>query len=244
MDTLGRTEPPKQLGVDYELIYRYRNHRTRLIEKDSGLNWDKSARKSASDEEKHAANIVRSARKHDYEELFKNTPSEKRPAPGTYEMGGQFLTNIPVIEVSKIYEMARRMPKGALLHLHFNQQLPVKDLLNKCKDMVTMFIRSTEALLKERNWDVIEIQFGICRPPTQGNIFSHSYDECPKENNFGPWMSWGDFREGFPGGESAAEKWIEKKLEFNAREVYSEDQNINGIWARFNEATRCFKDFS
>jgi len=228
MDTSGRTDPPKRLEVDYRLIDRYRNRRARLIEKDSGLNWDESARNSASDKEKYAAKIVQSARKHDYEELFKNVPSEKRPVPGTYEMGGQFLTNKPVIKESVIYAIAKLMPKGALFHLHFNQQLPVKDLLNKCKDMDTMFIRSKGALVEERDWGVTEIQFGVCRPPTQGDIFSHDYDNCPRENDFGPWMSWGSFRKGFPGGESAAERWIEEKLEFNAREVYSEDQNING----------------
>lgn len=40
---------------------------------------------------------------------------------------------------------------------------------------------------------------------------------------------------------NCAEKWIKRKMVLSEDEAYGIQQTVNGVWARFNQATRCFK---
>jgi adenosine deaminase CECR1 len=135
-------------------------------------------------------------------QLYGNLPSEAIPEASTRDMGGHFLTNKPRIERSTLFRIAREMPKGAHLHLHFNAVLHPSELLLYARRPTirnTLFIRATQALLHRTDYEKVEIVFGVHpQDIATGDIFSVGYDPQFKlPPNTTAWMRWVDFRHRF-----------------------------------------------
>jgi adenosine deaminase CECR1 len=228
----------------------YKSRRKLLISDDLNESWDAPARRRAKDNEIWAKEIIQLIRENERVGLFGNVASEAIPAPTTRDMGGQFLTNKDRIEKSKIFDIAKNMPKGAHLHLHFNAELEPDILIEKAIDNPHMFIRSTQPILVDKDFDDTEVVFSVMPATTElANIFSVDYKPAfrPKDSTK-PWMKWSDFRSEYArqrgnqtGRPKKAEDWIKEKLIITEDEAYGVSQSCNGIWARFNQATRCFK---
>ncbi|KAL9085340.1 MAG: hypothetical protein Q9165_007631 [Trypethelium subeluteriae] len=230
---------------DREYQNQYSEERLRLLEAEQASSWDSKARLEASDVEMEAAAIVRTIREMERDDptLFGNQAGESIPDSETRDMGGQFLTNKNRIEQSKIYSIAREMPKGGHLHIHFNSELHPNILLQRAKDMDTMFIRSIRPLLEEDHLDETEVVFNVLQAETKSStVFAPNYNPDHRAPNSNPWMKFKDFciefREKF---NSDPLDWVRSKAALNEDEVYKEGQTLNGIWARFNQGTRCFK---
>ncbi|CAO2655326.1 Nn.00g103900.m01.CDS01 [Neocucurbitaria sp. VM-36] len=245
--------------------------------------WDREARskptsRSKDDQiEKRAATIILAIREYERKVVFGNLASEAIPGPETRDMGGQFLTNKDRIDgESKLYEIAKLVPKGGLLHLHFNAELHPERLLEQARDMETMYIRAITPILSQEDLDRTEIAFSVLDPDMvvpNVNIFSENYpgdatNWKQAEWKWRVWMPWKLFREEFdkryskkykqqedtifqetpkscsePGQVSLypAENWLKSKMVLSQEEAYGFTQTVNGVWARFNQATRCFK---
>ncbi|KAF2137491.1 uncharacterized protein K452DRAFT_235853 [Aplosporella prunicola CBS 121167] len=234
----------EQLKDDLQKQQDYDNEREELLQEQTD-SWDSRAKRSASDDEKKAAEIVRRIREHERDNLFGNKASELIPGPKTRDMGGQFLTNMDRIHESHLFKITARMPKGAHLHQHFNSELPVTLLLERARNMEdNMYIRSTQPLLQEEDYYKAEIVFNVLPADTpEADPFASSYNPEWKSGQNNPWMKWKTFRNEFAqrrnGGD--AEPWVKGKMILGEDEVYGKEQTVNGIWARFNQATRCFK---
>lgn len=221
--------------TDYvELNEQERNH---LLAGETARAWDAKARISASETEKKASKVIYQLREHEREHLFGNVASEAIPGPETRDMGGQFLTNREHIRRSKIFEISRKAPKGAELHLHFNAELHPVELLNRAEALETMFIRSTQPLVADANFETTEIVFSVLPKPEEGapvpDIFSSEYNPDVKQNQC--WMPWRKFRYQFCRNKyceknnfRSTEDWIMKKLVLSEDEVYGKDQTVNG----------------
>lgn len=180
-----------------------------LLKAETDNAWDRGARdpnsKSFRTEEKAAA-IIHAVRDYEREFVFGNLPSEAIPGKNTLDMGGQFLTNKKRInERSKLFEIANLVPKGGLLHLHFNAELHPEHLLEKARDMPTMYIRSIRPLLTEKDLQETEIVFNVMDPEQVEpgvDIFDAGYPgdatnwKTPAMK-FKVWMRWKDFQDGF-----------------------------------------------
>jgi len=237
----------------------YQRERDELLEQVENHAWDFKAKESISDNEKKAAEIIFKIREYERDVLFGNIASEDLPGEDTLDMGGQFLTNKKRIELdSMIFRIARRVPKGAIQHLHFNAELPPERLLQEAREMTNMFIRSKRALLEKKDLDLAELIFEVAPEDVtpRGDIFSETYK--PEGNKVGPYMLWSEFREkfvkNFPGvGEQPAEyrsrypnrglddssaqgfvalkpaeEWIRSKMVLSEEEAYGRSQTVNG----------------
>jgi adenosine deaminase CECR1 len=217
-----------------------------------------------SEEEKEAAMIVRNILEFERKTLFGNLPSEDGPPPGSLDMGGQFLTNKQRIdEQSKLFQIAKLVPKGALLHLHFNTELDAASVLRKARNAPNMYIRSVRPLLSEEDLRQTELVFSVMadHEVSEGvNIFSPDYvgDRTNWKNPsmaHRVWMKWSRFCDDFDthfcdfakmqivhlpdrGSASAAEAWVLTKLALDAEEVYKPDQTLNGSVFEDDEAER------
>lgn len=195
---------------DADGIQKYAAYHEQLLDAEDGTAWERGARPDPTSEsyqkEEKAAAIVRAVRDYEREFVFGNLPSEAIPGKNTLDMGGQFLTNKERINKrSKLFEIANLVPKGALLHVHFNSELHPEQLLELARDMPTMYIRSIRPLLTEDDLKETEIVFNVMDPEQveKGvNIFSADYPgnatnwKTP-EMKFKVWMKWIDFQEGF-----------------------------------------------
>jgi adenosine deaminase CECR1 len=181
-----------------------------LLDSEDENAWERGSRpdpKSDSfQKEELAAAIVRAMRDYEREYVFGNLPSEAIPGKNTLDQGGQFLTNKERINKrSKLFEIANLVPKGALLHVHFNSELHPEQLLEKAREMPTMYIRSIRPLLTEDDLKETEIVFNVMDPQQveKGvDVFSVDYPgnatnwKTP-EMKFKVWMKWIDFQRGF-----------------------------------------------
>ncbi|KAJ9653295.1 hypothetical protein H2201_009156 [Coniosporium apollinis] len=217
-----------------------------LRDDERASDWDRDIRQSASELEQRANKLTLSIREEERNTLFGNKAGEALPGPETLDMGGQFLTNKERIETkSQLFEIARRMPKGGHLHLHFNTELGPKEFLEWARGLPdTMFIRSTQRLRDVKDYEVAEVVFSVLpADTTTSDIFSSDYNPEFKVPGSRPWMKWKNFREKFPQGRIGldAEAWVVKKIVLQEEEVYGMSQTVNGIWARFNQGTRAVK---
>ncbi|KAH9877903.1 hypothetical protein J1614_003120 [Plenodomus biglobosus] len=268
---------------DTREINAYTEAHRKLLKLEAQDAWDQEARprdlsRSPDDQiEKRAATIIRAIREYERRVTFGNLASEAIPGKDTRDMGGQFLTNKERIDTeSKLYEIAKMVPKGALLHLHFNAELHPERLLEQARDMKNMYIRSIRPLLTPEDLNETETVFMILDEDLvepDVNIFSKDYPGGPTnwktdEWKYRVWMPWAKFQDEFnkrfskeyqqqedtimfetpkscaePGQVTLhpAENWLKSKMVLSQEEAYGFTQTVNGVWARFNQATRCFK---
>ncbi|KZM20987.1 deaminase [Ascochyta rabiei] len=261
-------------------VGRYNHAHSELLKEEEDDAWDRDAKPkttSPSDTiEKRTMIIVHALREYERRVTFGNLPSEAIPGPETQDMGGQFLTNKDRIETkSKLFEISKLVPKGALLHLHFNSELDPEELLAQARNMDNMYIRSIMPLEKDEAFPETEMVLSVLDPDKidrDVDIFSEHYPgtaanwrEADMQAKI--WMKWSYFQEKynarFPEGPvqrrasemplrgccadpgrpalNAAEYWLKSKMILSPEEAYGYTQTVNGVWARFNQATRCFK---
>nr|POE49199.1 adenosine deaminase cecr1 [Quercus suber] len=238
----------------------YVDARQALLADEREVRWDEPARRRASASELRAQEIVFTIREHERKFLFGDLPTEAIPGPDTRDMGGHFLRNKNKIAQSKIFEIAKELPKGSHLHLHFNSEIQPELLLPHARSLTKTFrIRSTIPLIDDKDFGNAEIVFNILPADTEhADLFSPSYnpDWKPPGNLKGPsWMLWEEFRERFPRHIDVpstpendidhdldrAERWARAKMVVNPDGAYDATNTHNGAWACFNIGTRAFK---
>ncbi|KAF2851507.1 Metallo-dependent hydrolase [Plenodomus tracheiphilus IPT5] len=260
-------------------INAYTEEHRELLESEAKDAWDRDViprdlSRSQDDQiERRAALIIREIREYERRVTFGNLASEAIPGKHTRDMGGQFLTNKERIDTeSELYKIAKLVPKGALLHLHFNAELHPERLLERAREMKNMYIRSICPLLTQQDLDKTETVFMILDEDLvepDVNLFSEHYpgnatNWKTEEWKYRVWMPWAKFQSEFeqrfgedyqqpevkkpkscaepvPVKLNPAENWLKSKMVLSQEEAYGFTQTVNGVWARFNQATRCFK---
>ncbi|KAB2574855.1 Metallo-dependent hydrolase [Lasiodiplodia theobromae] len=151
-----------------------------------------------------------------------------------FELGHKFLHGLSTIASSKIFAIAARAPKGALLHCHFDAILPPELLLADARRNPHMCIR-TDAPLSHAGFFAAALPTFSVLPAadlaaTKGvDIFSPAYVA-------GSWMPYARFLERFPGGAAEAERWLRAKVVLHAERAYAPEQTVDGIWALFKRS--------
>jgi adenosine deaminase CECR1 len=142
--------------------------------------------------------------------------------------GDHFLSNAPLITQTHLFAVAKRMPKGAHLHIHFNACLLPHVLLDIAKGMSRMFITSDLPLVPDNdyiNFDRCEIQFSILPPERErpGNLFAPDYE--PRQT-----MKFTHFLDQFHREYSRADvdSWLTNKLVFDEEEAHNWLQTVLG----------------
>jgi hypothetical protein len=209
----------------------YESQKARLQVHEEFTFWYAPAQSRASKAELRAQAIVWKIREHERDTLFGNTASEAIPGPETLDMGGQFLSNRDrIYHKSALYKISVKMPKGAHLHLHFNAELEPNYLIEKARDNPNMYVRSTQPLLQDADYEVAEIVFNVLPASTEAaDVFSDTYKPDWRSPGAKPWMRWSTFRDEYQKRKGRrAEEWIKEKLILSEEEVYGITQTTNG----------------
>jgi adenosine deaminase CECR1 len=197
---------------DANEIHAYSAEHAKLLELEANDAWDREAKpratsRSKSDQqEREAAQIIRAIREYERRVVFGNQASEAIPGPETLDMGGQFLTNKDRIDSESIlYQIAHKVPKGGLLHLHFNAELHPERLLERARLIENIYIRSIRPLLTQEDLDLTEMVFNVLdrdqvepdvdvfSPAYPGNATNWKTDEW----KWRVWMPWKKFQKDF-----------------------------------------------
>jgi adenosine deaminase CECR1 len=210
------SKQPQTLPADNSELDTYLEARNALVKTEVEEAWDYAASTfKLARKQKVAADFIRLIREFERRYVFGNMPSEEIPATWTLDMGGQFLTNKDRIEQQSIlFKIAKKVPKGALLHLHFNAELNPDGLLEQARTMKdNMYVWSSKPLVTEEDLRDTEIVFKIVPSTTRdSSIFVSQYegkgkvkgaDGSVKDNWRHPeysdrvWMKWETFRNTF-----------------------------------------------
>ncbi|KAJ4293849.1 hypothetical protein N0V88_005363 [Collariella sp. IMI 366227] len=226
---------PKEQAAEYDKL------RKDAIAQESSLGFEHACTKNAKDIEKKANTILQHLRKNDIERFYETAPKKRgyrgQEHPRFY--GDHFLSNTDIIEKTQLFALCRAMPKGAHLHIHFNANLLPSVLLGIAKDMPRMFTWSNIPLDRDEAFGLCRIQFSIMNAAAVedkgvGNPFDGNYQG-------GSVMQFQRFRETFPGGQEAADCWLQSKLVFQEEEAHHLLQTADGAWEKFNARTQMMK---
>ena len=138
------------------------------------------------------------------------------------EYGGHFLGNVNIINQTELLKVAKKMPKGAHLHCHFNSCLRPEFLLIHARYKESMYIRSLCPLDSKERRQLAKISFLVQKEQPRGvNLFASDYKPFA-------WMKYTEFCEVFPGGLTKAEDWLTKKMRLDLEEVHNTYQTGTG----------------
>ncbi|KAG4427099.1 hypothetical protein IFR05_017418, partial [Cadophora sp. M221] len=196
---------------------------------------------ASSDIEKTAAEIVQKIRAYDWD----NTYGKPLNVTGKRVQGEHFLGNVDLINKTELFKIAKKMPKGAHLHIHFNSCLPAKFLVKQARDIKAMYIRSTLPLTTRQNWIDSRISFMVMTPheathvkDSDGNKQSvdlgNVFDEDYVSNR---WMPYKQFQRQFFFRDDSGQM----KMHISEEEAHGTRQTSRGIWKKFNHRTQMMK---
>lgn len=221
----------------------YQQMRDEVMKQEKTLDFDFRCRARATDLERRVDAIIQGLKAQDVATVYE--PAECRRGYGGQQHkrfpGDHFLSNVDLIDQTALLDVARKMPKGAHLHIHFNSCLLPKVLLDIAKDMDRMFITSDLPLVPDNsfeNFDKCEIQFSLKSPDKEdpGDLFSAGYK--PRQT-----MRFTEFLRRFRQNYSDADPdaWLMSKLVFHEEESHNCLQTAAGAWEKFNGRTRMMK---
>ncbi|KAM0195396.1 hypothetical protein ACHAPC_000591 [Botrytis cinerea] len=219
--------------------------------------FDAKAEELASDVEKRAAKIVQRIRNYDWDNTYGKSVDAKGLATGKRTQGEHFLGNVDLINRTELMKIAKRMPKGAHLHIHFNSCLPARFLIKQARDIDAMYIRSTLPLTSPENYTASRISFMVMTPHEATHVKGEEKetyvplgDVTDIDYVSNRWMPYKQFQRQFNfidengerlSGTSGAETWLERKMLISEDEAHGCSQTGRGIWEKFNYRTQMMK---
>ncbi|RCI16655.1 hypothetical protein L249_3296 [Ophiocordyceps polyrhachis-furcata BCC 54312] len=222
-------------------IQAYLADRDRILQLERSSAFDARCRSRATPLEVKASRVLAAVRRRDEADVYGAAPARTGHAGQGHRRfpGDRFLTSLDLIDKdAALMHVARRMPKGTHLHVHFNACLPPRVLLDMAKTMDRMFITSDMALVSDDSFDRCQLQFSILAPAEErdGDIFAPDYE--PRQT-----MSFASFLTSFPHHypHASPDSWLERKLIFSPEEAYGPLQTSEGAWDMFNGRTRMMK---
>jgi adenosine deaminase CECR1 len=201
-----------------------------LAEKERAF--DAAVEASATELERRAAEILSRIRNYDREHVYGKALDTNGQPTGKRRPGGHFLGNLDLINNTELMKIAKRMPKGAHLHIHFNSCLPARFLIQQARDIEAMYIRSTLPLTSPENLAASRISFMVMTEEEAAPLADLWSADYPSNG----WMPYKKFQQKFHcedagrilRGTSGAESWLEQKMLFSEEETYSASQTARG----------------
>lgn len=230
----------------------YQRKRDELKRRERALGFEHKLASTASPKEEKVSRILQGLKRDDDENVY--AVEEHREGWGGQRhprfAGDHFLGNKALIDRSKVFRLAQRLPKGAHLHVHFNACLQPHVLLDIASGMEQMFITSDLPLLAAdyyHNYKRAKIQFSIMtHAASTGNLFEEGYRDRNGAMKFKEFIA--EFpRQYHPHQQVASQhkkgalEWLQDKLVFREEEAHGTLQTVSGAWQEFNTRTQMMK---
>lgn len=216
----------------------YFQARNRLIQDEKRLGFENNCERDASELEKKVDAILDTLRQRDNDYYAKRKQREYKTRLGDTQnharfAGDHFLSNRDLIDETALFKVAREMPKGAHLHIHYNACLPPSVLLDIAFEMDHMYIKSDRSLLLPDDLSQCQLEFSI-RSLKQERL--DKLDETLVKTLFSAayrpttWMKLSTFKEGFETTftDQNARDWLVEKMLFTEEETHNPLQTAAG----------------
>lgn len=215
----------------------YDKERNEILDRERALAFEWQCTNSATPDERKADRILQMLRSHDDSNVYANAEKRKgfRGQEHPRLAGDHFLSNKPLIDRTKLFKIAKQMPKGAHLHIHFNACLEPGFLLNVALKMDNMFISSDIQLKNDddQSFNRSKIQFHILKNTNKScSLFEPGYS---RGSNPVKAMKFMDFLTEVPlhfskfqAGSFSPVDWLKDKLIFHEEEAHDSLQTVHG----------------
>jgi adenosine deaminase CECR1 len=226
-------------------LAQFTTQRALLLEREKVMGFDYQCEIDAEPYEVAANRVIQTVVEADQETIYGNEAGKREGYAGQQHprvFGDHFLSNVDLIEKTKLFNIARKMPKGGHLHIHFNANLAPEFLIKIAAEMRQMFILSDiplrpvvkegESPGRHTDLDKCRIEFSILREGTQGNSLFEHFEPSTRDKPNRRWMKFDDFREEFgklfKDVEGGVEQWLCRKLVFDEEETHNMMQTAAG----------------
>ncbi|EKM82478.1 hypothetical protein AGABI1DRAFT_68123, partial [Agaricus bisporus var. burnettii JB137-S8] len=207
-------------------IKEYMKQRNELIHEDRKLRRDYYTTRPRSTLENEAEKIIYQLRREEAESIWQEDhPDVLHPFPGM-----EFLTGKKIIEQTQIFKVLQKMPKGALLHSHFDATVDTSFLLKIALKEPAMHVRVIQPLTTKNIGSILP-EFSA-RPAELHNFEGPSLTS----ENYRPniWLNIAKAREMFGlGGPEAFDKWVINAMMIQPAEAYGTHNTVDKIWQKF-----------
>lgn len=246
-------------GVTATTAADYEKSREELRRRERALGFEHKLASAATPKELRVDQILQALKRDDDKTVFAAAPA--RTGFGGQQhgrfAGDHFLSNRALIDQSKVFRVAKKVPKGAHLHIHFNACLLPNVLLEIAAGMEQMYITSDLPLVdagpqshqdprgpedRYHNLRRAKIQFSImAQPASTGDLFAAGYRDREGAMRFREFLA--AFPQRFPEEELGVDAmtWLQEKLVFREEEAHDLLQTVGGAWGEFNTRTQMMK---
>lgn len=148
---------------------------------------------------------------------------------GNVYPGMMFMLAKDRMEKSKLWNIVKRMPKGALLHSHLEAMVDLDWLLDAIYEMDGMHIRATAPLQTANELLKVPFLFQYCKSTTSEahSIWTESYSPSTPIPVKQAAQSFSG------GGKEEFLKWLKTRLTITAEDSLKHHDGVNEIWRKF-----------
>ncbi|KAF2091319.1 Metallo-dependent hydrolase [Saccharata proteae CBS 121410] len=211
-------------------IQKYLEGRDALVEQEKRQRSDRMFRVNLSPTAQEACSIVDQIRFAEQQTLWTRDYENSLATDGDVFPGMMFSLAKERMEKSKLWQIVRRMPKGALLHCHLEAMVEPEWLLDLTFETKGICILAPVPLTKHD--DHVEAPFsftyssGTVAASEDTALWSPTY----KANTPVPI---GIAAETFPGGRDSFRSWFQNRTTITQAESISHQHGLNDIWRKF-----------
>ncbi|KAI2776854.1 Metallo-dependent hydrolase [Daldinia loculata] len=216
-------------------IQKYLQGREALIVEENKERSDASFKKSLSPIAKRACDIV--ARIRDEEKNTVWTPqledSLAQEADIVVHPGMMFSLSKERMESTKLWNIVRRMPKGALLHAHLDAMVDFEYLFEVLFATPGIHLSADQPLTSDKEREAAKLSFRFFKQPrTESNVWNPDYKS-------GTFILLTRVADAFPeGGKAGFLKWLYGRCTISRTDAVSQHHGVDHIWQKFY---KCFR---
>lgn len=218
-------------------IQKYLDGREALIEQEKAQRSDYAFRQSLDPLAVEACAIARRIRAEEQATIWTNEHVElySPPAEGVnYYPGMMFTLAKQRMEKTKSWQIIRKMPKGALLHAHFDAMIDVDWLIDQVLTTEGMAMQADQELstAEARTRALIRFRYTKTSSADTYSIWTENYQPehlVPLEPT----------AENFPdGGSEGFKAWLKRKCTITLEESLDHRHGVDTVWEKFKS---CFR---
>ena len=214
-------------------IQKYYEGREALIEQEKAQRSDNSFRQSLTPLAVAACAIVSRIRAEEHQTIWANEEAHDTLTPGVHHYPGMMFSLAKQrMEQSKLYQIVRKMPKGALLHAHMDAMIDSDFLVDQVLATPGMVIQASQPLtsVEAQQHASVTFQYSKSIPDTASSIWTDGYTPQTLESAVAA-------ADSFPGGREGFKTWIMSRSTITPEESLNHHHGIDAIWKKFGS---CF----
>lgn len=218
-------------------IQKYLDGRDALIANEKQQRSDHAFRETLSGMAREASAIVSAIRFEEQQTLWEPKLEDElaKDGKGAVYPGMMFSLAKERMEKSKLWQIVRKMPKGALLHCHLDAMGDLDWLVETAFSTPGICILSEQPLHTSEAREELPFIFRFAKPESVSKG-DHIWSESYKENHLIPIAK---AAEQFPdGGKDGFIKWFKSRVSITPEESISHHTGPHAIWKKF---ISCFR---